>query len=107
MISQSIYIGVGQFRRQGFSSAMRRTLLALSLLLAATPAALACTEDELQAKSIQLSDLVKAIVAKDPSQADAWRQKQIAVDRTAEQTTNLDDICAAYDKAIAEAKSGQ
>ncbi|MBN9019344.1 MAG: hypothetical protein J0H11_18175 [Rhizobiales bacterium] len=86
---------------------MRRTLLALSLLLAATPAAFACSEDELQAKSIQLSDLVKAIVAKDPNQADAWRQRQIEVDRTAERTSDLDEICAAYDKAIGEAKAGQ
>jgi hypothetical protein len=79
-------------------------LLALPLLLLAAPAAFACTEDELQAKSIQLSDLVKTIVASDPSKADAWREKQIEVDRTAERTTNLDEICAAYDKAISEAK---
>lgn len=86
---------------------MPRTLLALTLLMAATTASFACSEDELQAKSIQLADLVKAAVAKDPSTADAWRQKQIAVDRTAEQTTDLDTICAAYDKAITEAKAGQ
>lgn len=86
---------------------MRRTLLALSLLLAASSAALACSEDELQAKAIQLSDLVKQAVAKDPSKADAWRQRQIDVDRTAEQTTDMDTICAAYDKAIAEAQAQQ
>ena len=83
---------------------MRRMLLALSLVLAATPAAFACTEDELQAKAIQLSDLVKTIVASDPSKADAWRERQIEVDRAGERTTNLDEICAAYDKAISEAK---
>lgn len=86
---------------------MRRTLLALTLLLAAAPAAFACSEDELQAKSIELANLVKAVVAKDPSQADAWQQKQVEVDRTAERTTNLDEICAAYDTAIAEAKAQQ
>lgn len=86
---------------------MRRTLLALSMLLAASSAALACSEDELQAKAIQLSDLVKQAVAKDPSKADAWRQRQIEVDRTAEQTTDMDTICAAYDKAIAEAQAQQ
>jgi hypothetical protein len=84
---------------------MRRTLLALSLVLFAMPAALACTEDELQAKSIELSDLVKGIVAKAPDTADAWRQKQIAVDQVAERTTDLNEICAAYDKAIGEAKA--
>ncbi|BCP54594.1 hypothetical protein K32_32110 [Kaistia sp. 32K] len=83
---------------------MRRTILALSLLLAATPA-FACTEDELQQKSISLAELVKAITTKDPAKADAWRGKQIDVDRVAERTTNIDEICAAYDKAIAEAKA--
>jgi len=85
---------------------MRRTILALSLLLAATPA-FACTEDELQAKSISLAELVKQITAKDPSQAAAWRQRQVDVDRVAERTTNFDEICAAYDEAIAEAKAKQ
>ena len=84
---------------------MRRTLLALTLILAFTPAAFACTEDELQAKSIELAGLVKAIVAKDSAQAQPWREKQVAVDRLAEVTTNLDEICAAYDQAIAEAKA--
>jgi hypothetical protein len=83
---------------------MRRTILALSLLLAATPA-FACTEDELQAKSIQLADLVKAITAKDPGKAQAWRAKQVDVDRVAERTTDFNEICAAYDKAIAEAEA--
>lgn len=86
---------------------MRRTVLTLCLLLAATPAAIACSEDELQAKSIALADLVKAVVAKDPAKADAWRQRQIEVDQTAEQTTDMDTICAAYDKAIADAKAQQ
>ena len=86
---------------------MRRSLLALTLLIASMPAAFACTEDELQAKSIELAGLVKTAVAKNPSKADAWRQRQIEVDRTAEQTTDLATICAAYDKAIAEAKTAQ
>ncbi|MET4634022.1 MULTISPECIES: hypothetical protein [Kaistia] len=85
---------------------MRRTILALSLLLAATPA-FACTEEELQAKSISLADLVKQITTKDPSQAAEWRKRQVEVDRVAERTTNFDEICAAYDKAIAEAQAKQ
>ncbi|ODT06870.1 MAG: hypothetical protein ABS35_45360 [Kaistia sp. SCN 65-12] len=83
---------------------MRRTILAFSLLLAATPA-FACTEEELQAKSIQLADLVKGITTKDPAQAETWRRKQIDVDRVAERTTDFNEICAAYDKAIAEAET--
>ncbi|MCX5495144.1 hypothetical protein OSH11_10540 [Kaistia dalseonensis] len=84
---------------------MRRTLLALSLLFAASPAAFACTADELQAKSIEYASLVKAIVAKNPSQELVWKQKQINVARVAENTTDLDQICAAYDGGIAEAKA--
>ncbi len=83
---------------------MRRTILALSLLLTATPA-FACTEEELQAKSIQLAELVKGITTKDPSKAQAWRQKQIDTDRVAERTTDFNEICAAYDKTIAEAQA--
>lgn len=86
---------------------MRRTLLVFVMLIAAAPVALACSEDELQAKSISLAELVKAIVAKDPNQATAWRTKQVEVDRLAEVTTDLDQICAAYDKAIADAKAQQ
>lgn len=85
---------------------MRRTILALSLLLAATPA-FACTEEELQAKSISLAELVKAITTKDPSKVTEWRRRQVAVDRVAERTTSFDEICAAYDKAIDEAKAEQ
>ncbi|WP_018183666.1 hypothetical protein [Kaistia granuli] len=85
---------------------MRRTILALSLLLAATPA-FACTEEELQAKSISLAELVKEITTKDPSKADDWRRKQVAVDRVAERTTDFAEICAAYDKAIEEAKAAK
>ncbi|MBN9058872.1 MULTISPECIES: hypothetical protein [Kaistia] len=85
---------------------MRRTILALSLLLAATPA-FACTEAELQEKSISLAELVKAITTKDPSKAQDWRRRQVEVDRVAERTTDFDEICAAYDKAIAEAKAQQ
>lgn len=83
---------------------MRRTILALSLLVAATPA-FACTQEELQAKSISLAELVKAITTKDPSKATDWRRKQVDVDRVAERTTDLAEICAAYDKAIEEAKA--
>jgi hypothetical protein len=83
---------------------MRRMILALALLTVASPA-FACTEDELQAKSIQLADLVKGITAKDPAKTQAWRQKQVDVDRVAERTTDFNEICAAYDKAIAEAEA--
>jgi hypothetical protein len=85
---------------------MRRTILALSLILAATPA-FACSEEELQAKSIQLAELVKGITARDPDKTQAWRIKQVDVDRVAERSTDLAEICAAYDKAIAEAQSEQ
>ncbi len=85
---------------------MRRILIASLLLALSMPAALACTVEELQAKSISLADLVKAIVAKDPSQQEAWREKQLDVDRLAERTTDIDAIlCAAYDAAIAEAQA--
>jgi hypothetical protein len=85
---------------------MRRTILALSLLLVATPA-FACTEEELQAKSISLAELVKAITTKDPAKAADWRKRQVEVDRLAERTTSFDEICAAYDKTIEEAKAQQ
>lgn len=83
---------------------MRRSILAVSLILAASPA-LACTQEELQAKSIALAEQVKAITAKDPSKADAWRRKQVDVDRVGLSTTDLAAICAAYDQAIAEAEA--
>lgn len=85
---------------------MRRIIFTTLLLAGMTPSAFAaCTSEQLQAKSIQLSDLVKAIVARHPEQEKSWQQRQIDVDRTAEATTNLDLICAAYDKAIADAKA--
>lgn len=91
---------------------MRRTLaavsfLALTLVSAGASSAYACSEEELQAKSISLSELVKAIVDKDPAQARDWKTKQVAVDRFAEVTTDLDKICAEYDKVIAEAQAAQ
>jgi hypothetical protein len=85
---------------------LRRSLFALALLFAAGPA-LACSETELQAKSMSLGDLVKKIAAKDPQTASDWRTKQIAVEQVAQTTTDLDTICAAYDKAIAEAQASQ
>ncbi len=103
----NVYIRNGDWFRHRDFMPMRRTLLALALLAVTAPAALACTEDELQAKSIQLADLVKAIVAKDPSQQPVWRAKQVTVDQVAEVTTDLDKICAAYDGAITEAKAAQ
>ncbi|WP_224576147.1 hypothetical protein [Mesorhizobium sp. BR1-1-16] len=103
----TFYIRIGDWFRDRDFMPMRRTLLALMLLATTMPAAFACTKDELQAKSIQLADLVKAIVAKDPSQAQPWRAKQVTVDQVAEVTTDLDKICAAYDSAITEAKAAQ
>lgn len=103
----TLYIRIGDWFSDRDFMPMRRILLALMLLAATTPAALACSEDDLQAKSISLADLVKAIVAKDPAQQPVWREKQVAVDRLAEVTTDIDKICAAYDAAITEAKAAQ
>ena len=103
----TLYIRIGDWISDRDLMTMRRTLLALALIAATTPAALACTEDELQAKSIELADLVKAIVAKDPAQQPTWRAKQVDVDRLAERSTDINQICAAYDTAITEAKAAQ
>jgi hypothetical protein len=103
----TLYIRIGDWISDRDLMTMRRTLLALALIAATTPAALACTEDELQAKSIELADLVKAIVAKDPAQQPTWRAKQVDVDRLAERSTDINQICAAYDAAITEAKAAQ
>lgn len=86
---------------------MGRMLLVLFMLTATGSAAYACSEDELQAKAITLADLVKTIVAAKPDQAVSWRQKQVEVDRLAERSTDIDQICAAYDKAIAEAQASR
>ena len=86
---------------------MGRMLLVLVMLIATGSAARACSEDELQAKAITLADLVKTIVAAKPDQADSWRRKQVDVDRLAERSTDIDQICAAYDKAIAEAQASK
>jgi len=103
----TLYIRFGDWISDRDLMTMRRTLLALALIAATTPAALACTEDELQAKSIELADLVKAIVAKDPAQQPTWRAKQVDVDRLAERSTDINQICAAYDAAITDAKAAQ
>lgn len=103
----TLYIRIGDwFSDRGFMP-MRRIPITAMLLALSMPAAFACTEDELQAKSIALADLVKAIVARDPGQQPAWREKQVDVDRLAERTTDIDAICAAYDAAIGEAKAAQ
>jgi hypothetical protein len=64
--------------------------------------ALACSKEELQAKSNQLSAAVDANIAKDPAKEGFWKQKQINAARVAENTTDLDQICAAFDAAITE-----
>lgn len=86
---------------------LRRSLMAFVLIGAAAPAFAACTEADLQTKTLQLNDIVKALSAKNPPSAAGWKKKQIDADRVAQSTTDLDTICAAYDKTIAEAKAAQ
>ncbi len=85
---------------------IRRTMMLFAMLSVAAPA-FACSKDELQAKAVSLGDLVSKITAKDPSTANDWKQKQIAVANLAGTTTDIDVVCAAYDKVIAEAQASQ
>lgn len=79
---------------------MKTVLIALSLSLFASSAALACTAEELQAKATEVSTKMQALATSDPQKASEIGTKLASV-QTA-QPTDLESACKVYDELIAE-----
>ncbi|MBC2885749.1 hypothetical protein H7Q97_10060 [Ochrobactrum sp. CM-21-5] len=84
---------------------MKTVLLALSLSLAASSAALACTAEDLQAKATEVSTKMQALAAKNPQKASEIGAKLASVQST--QTTDLEGACKVYDELSAELEKAE
>jgi hypothetical protein len=87
-----------------------KIVMALSVLcfsLGAIPAAIACTQQEAMQKGNQLSQLIQAKMAKDPSQAQALMAKLQPIMMANQQTgatIDWDKVCTQYDAMIVQAQ---
>lgn len=86
---------------------VRIALAALALLALAPAAQAACTQQELQEKAAAYSKRIQEVVTKDASKAQALGAKvQEAAQKLQEAMkqpgAGLDEVCAFYDKLIAE-----
>jgi hypothetical protein len=80
---------------------------ALALILAAPAANAACTQAELQEKAQTYSKRVQEVIAKDHSKAQALGAKvqesaQKLQEAMKQPGSGMDEVCAFYDKLIAE-----
>ncbi|MGS1095689.1 hypothetical protein ACVCNR_14015 [Aquamicrobium terrae] len=78
---------------------MKTYLLALSIMMAATPA-FACTAEEAQSKAMELSTKMQALAATDPQKAMDVGQKLSAAQSQA--PTDLAGACKTYDELLEE-----
>jgi hypothetical protein len=86
------------------------TFAALASLALAPGFASACTQQEAMAKATQLSQLVQAKMAQDPSAGQAMMAKMQPIMQSYQSqvttggTINWDAVCTQYDSLIAQAK---
>lgn len=80
---------------------MKTYLLALSVMMAATPA-FACTAEEAQAKAMELSTKMQELAASNPQKAMEIGQKLSSAQSQA--TTDLEGACKLYDELLEDMK---
>lgn len=78
---------------------MKSFLLALSIVTIATPS-FACTNEELQAKAMQVSTKMQELAAKDPQKAGDIGQRVSKAQ--AGGVSNVDEACKLYDDILAD-----
>ncbi|GHC79478.1 hypothetical protein [Limoniibacter endophyticus] len=79
---------------------MKAYLLTAALVLAATPAAFACTAEEATAKATEVSQKMQELAAKDPQKASEVAQKMASAQ--SQTATDLAGACKVYDDLLAE-----
>ncbi|MBB4015143.1 hypothetical protein GGR16_000149 [Chelatococcus caeni] len=85
---------------------MRKIALALPMLFIAAPA-LACSQQDVQAKAMELSTGLQQLAASNPQAAVDWSKKATDAQAKAQQASDMGQVCALYDELIAEMKAGQ
>lgn len=79
---------------------MKTSILALSFILAASTAALACTPEELQTKAMELSTKVQTVIAAHPDKAAEISEKFTTLQTNP--PTDVTEACKVYDELILE-----
>lgn len=98
-------IAIVNFSRSLGEDNMKTLLIAFSLSLAASSAALACTAEELQAKATEVSTKMQALAAKDPQKASEISSKLASVQTT--QVTDMEGACKVYEELSAELEKAE
>jgi hypothetical protein len=82
---------------------MKTLVAAFALLSLSSAAALACSQDELQAKATEFATKLQAMAQKDPQKATKVSQ-DIAADaqKPENQSKSMDEACKYYDGLIAK-----
>ncbi|MBB6012155.1 hypothetical protein HNR59_001500 [Aquamicrobium lusatiense] len=80
---------------------MKTYILALSIMMAATPA-FACTAEEVQSKAMEVSTKMQELAATNPEKAMEIGQKLATAQSQA--TTDLDGACKLYDGILEDLK---
>jgi hypothetical protein len=82
---------------------MRRLLVGLPILIAASPA-LACSQQEAQAKAMQVTSELQQLASTNPQAVAEWGKK---VQAEAQAAIKMDETCALFDRYIAEIKASK
>lgn len=80
---------------------MKTYILALSVMMAATPA-FACTTEELQSKAMEVSTRMQALAASNPQKATEIGQKLATAQ--SQGATDLEGACKLYDELLEDMK---
>lgn len=81
---------------------MKKYLLAISLVVAATPAFAACNEQQLSEKAMLVATKLEAITAKDAKKGEELMTKMVSIQSDPKAAASVDAMCKSYDDVLAE-----
>lgn len=79
---------------------MKKTLLAVTLLMLTAAPSLACTAEEAQAKANDVTVKLQELATKNPQKAMEVSQKIQETQSSLANTTDLETVCKAYDEML-------
>ena len=79
---------------------MKKYLLAASLLIAATPAFAACSEQQLSDKATLVASKLEALTAKNPKAAEEVSTRMMTAQSDPKALTDMNAMCKSYDDTL-------